>query len=78
MTTYGPIKRIDCSDGERHVEIEVRDDGQLFRFTEFTRQREEDYEFWMPTHISGLYSDAATAERDARESIPWLRGENSN
>jgi hypothetical protein len=78
MTTYSPIKRIDCPDGERYVQIEVRDDGQLFRFTEISQQTEDGYEFWAATHISGLYPDAASAEREARIDIPWLRSGNSN
>jgi hypothetical protein len=32
--------------------------------------------YWTPVEISGLYSSAADAERDARASVEWLRDAN--
>ena len=80
MTTYTPVKRIDSPDSERYVEIEVRDDGRMFRFVETVHRiaSDEGYEYWSPITWSGLYPDAASAERDARMALPWLRDGNSN
>ncbi len=78
MATYTAIKRIDSDDGKRYVEIEVRDDGRLFRFVETVRRIDPDegYEYWRPISWSGLYPDAALAERDARRSLHWLGNSN--
>jgi hypothetical protein len=46
----------------------------MFRFvehTEITDQWEDT--FWTPTYWSGLYGDRVSAEREAREILPWLR-----
>jgi hypothetical protein len=63
MMFYRTIKCIASPDGERHVEIQVRDDPLLFRFVEWVR--------W-----SGLYPDEASADRDATLSLSWPRKEN--
>lgn len=71
------FKKIDDADGKRCVEIMVRDDG-LFRFVESSEITEDGYTFWTPTHWSGLYVGATSAESDARSILPWLRSPASN
>jgi len=75
VTFYTPVKRIDSEDGKSYVEIEVRDDGKLFRFVESAHRIDPDegYEYWRPVFWSGLFADAASAEREARLSLAWLR-----
>jgi len=67
-----PTKRIESTDRQHYVEIVTRDDG-LFRFVEHTQMTDSGYAFWTPTHWSGLYSDAQTAEREAKATLGWLR-----
>lgn len=31
------------------------------------------YEYWTPTHFSGLFDTAAAAKADALGQLPWLR-----
>jgi hypothetical protein len=79
MTTYTVVKRIVSTDGKRRADIRVRDDGAFYVFTEDTLEAEPGYgDFWSPTHQSGLYADAESAEREARLTLPWLRDGNSN
>ena len=80
MTIYSTIKRIDAADGKSYVEIQVRDDGLMFRFVETAHRVDPDegYEYWLPIYWSGLYSDAASAERDARLTTARLQDGNSN
>lgn len=79
MTTYTTVIRIDSLDGQRYVEIQISDDGNVFRFVETAHRVDPDegYEYWSPTHWSGLYPDAPSAEMDARRTLAWLRP-NSN
>lgn len=68
-------------DGKRELVVHQHDNG-LFSFSE----RFEDSEdmtvygygvqtFWSSAFVSGLYETAEAAERDARLTIGWLRGD---
>jgi hypothetical protein len=70
-------KRIESADGQHYVEIVTRDGG-IFRFVEHTQMTDSGYTFWTPTHWSGLYGDAQSAEREAQITIGWLRDQISN
>ena len=73
-----PIKKILSLDGKHYVEIISLDNG-MFQFIETSQQLDkgDEYQYpffyMMPTHWSGLYDTAESAERDARLSLHWLR-----
>ena len=73
MSSEVRVGRIESDDGKCHVDILARDDG-LFRFVEHTQITDQwEDTFWTPTHWSGLYSDRASAEREAHRILHWLR-----
>ena len=68
------VARFDAPDGKRYVEFFERDDG-MFVFEETSFQRDLEYDFWAPSHGSGLYVSLEAARRDADRELPWLRNE---
>lgn len=68
------IARIDAPDGKRYLEFFERDDG-MFVFEETAFQRDQEYDFWAPSHCSGLYASLSAARMDANRELPWLRNE---
>jgi hypothetical protein len=71
------VKRIESRDGRYFVEIIAREDG-LCRFVEQTEMTDSGYTFWTPTHWSGLYRDAQSAEREAQAALLWLHDQTSS
>ncbi len=47
----------------------------MYRFVELMEDIDEAYActYMTCTHFSGLYDSAQSAERDARQMLPWLR-----
>ncbi len=68
------VARFDAPDGKRYVEFLERDD-RMFVFEKSSLQRNQEYEFWAPTHCSGLYASLEAARLDAQRELPWLRNE---
>ena len=77
------LKKIFSKDGLRYVEISS-DDGRIFRYTELSQLWDGGYGnlpgsfYWTPTHGSGLFETAESAEADARATLSWMRELNSN
>ncbi len=76
------VKRLDSADGKWRVEIMALDDG-TFQFVEWRElidldEVNGDYRGMVPSRRSGLYADALRAEAEARETLHWLREQNSN
>jgi hypothetical protein len=63
------------ADFRQKMTLERQDNG-LFRFTEWTLIEDDEFfgNYWSTTHVSGIYQTVIEAERDARKTLPWLRG----
>jgi hypothetical protein len=65
------IKTLMRADGKARVFILSRDDG-LYMFEAESERAEDGYTYWVPTHHSGLFDSAETAEREAVGRVSWL------
>jgi len=68
------IKTLMSADGKARVFILARDDG-LYMFAAESQREDEDegFTYWVPTHDSGIFDNAETAEREAIACVPWLK-----
>ncbi|HEY7978049.1 MAG TPA: hypothetical protein VID67_07630 [Rhizomicrobium sp.] len=81
MSDWNEAKRITSADETRYVQILTDKDRGLFCFVEHAKFTEEEphqtYDYFAPTHQSGLYQSASDAEQAARLELPWLRADSS-
>jgi hypothetical protein len=77
MSSERIVKSFASKDGSHRAFIMGRDDG-LYRFVEESMATDMGYAYWQPTHESGIYGTLADAEREARQTLPWLRDQISN
>jgi hypothetical protein len=73
------IQDFTSADGKKRCAIVQRSDG-FFLYSEETFVTDDErefgggiYEYWTPTHFSGLFDTAAAAKADALGQLPWLR-----
>jgi hypothetical protein len=66
------IKTLMSADGKARVLILSRDDG-FYVFEAERYWEDEGYTCWLPTHHSGLFDSAETAEREAIARVSWLK-----
>ena len=77
MTEARKLKDIFSPDGKRVVEI-WRSGIGLFYFQELSEESDPYAGSYLaPSHGSGLYDSAEAAEREAKATLPWLRGQDA-
>lgn len=69
----------EASNGARRVKIWYRDNGNMFRFVEYTRMPAGPEDegalgsgYWARDAVSGIFGDFDACLDEARRSIPWL------
>ena len=72
------IKRFCAPNGKSRVEIQQFGDGTRFRSQEHIYRTDDDFSFWCPVYISGYYASTEAAEHAAKQTVPWLRDQDSN
>ena len=73
------IEAFASADGKKRCEIVQRPD-RFFVYVEETLRTDDErefgggiYDYWSPTHFSGLFDSLEDARADAVGQIPWLR-----
>ena len=73
------IEFLTSADGKKRCEVVQRPDG-FFVYVEETFFTEDErefggsiYDYWSPTHFSGLFNSLEDAKADAVGQFPWLR-----